>query len=109
MRLICLALTPLLLLGQQPPEPETTIKVDVDLVSIYFSVRDKKGGLLSDNFYWHARDEQQLQQLNHLPKAALTGKLNTKHSAGGLVVAARITNSSSTPALAIKLTLRDSR
>jgi Mg-chelatase subunit ChlD len=46
MRLLCLALTPFLLLGQQPPEPETTIKVDVDLVSIYFSVRDKKGGLI---------------------------------------------------------------
>ncbi len=46
MRLICLALTPLVLFGQQPPEPETTIKVDVDLVSIYFSVRDKKGGLI---------------------------------------------------------------
>ena len=46
MRLLCLALTPLMLLGQKAPEPETTIKVDVDLVSIYFSVRDKKGGLI---------------------------------------------------------------
>jgi len=33
---------------QQPAEPETpTIKVDVDLVNILFSVRDKKGGFIS--------------------------------------------------------------
>jgi hypothetical protein len=72
-------------------------------------LRDKKGRLLSDNFYWHARNEQQLQQLNQLPKAALTGKLRTKRGPGGLVVEARLSNSSSVPALAIKLTLRDSK
>ena len=32
-------------------------------------LRDKEGRVLSDNFYWHARDEQQLQQLNNLPPA----------------------------------------
>jgi hypothetical protein len=72
-------------------------------------LRDKKGRLLSDNFYWHARNEQQLQQLNQLPKAALTGKLRAKHSAGGLVIEAKFSNPGSTPALAIKLTLRDSK
>ena len=73
-------------------------------------LRDKKGRLVSDNFYWHARNEQQLQQLNQLPKVALTGKLRTKHSAsGGLVVETRLSNPGSTPALAIKLTLRDAK
>ncbi len=52
MRLICLALVPFLLQAQpkpqqQPPiEADATFKADVDLVSIYFSVRDKKGGLI---------------------------------------------------------------
>jgi VWFA-related protein len=51
MRLTCLALVPFLLAAQpqrQPPPIETdaTFKADVDLVSIYFSVRDKKGGLI---------------------------------------------------------------
>jgi VWFA-related protein len=38
-------------LPQQPPReeaPETTIRVDVDLVSLYCTVRDKKGGYLKD-------------------------------------------------------------
>jgi len=71
-------------------------------------LRDRKGRLLSDNFYWHARDEEQLRQLNQLPRAALTGKLRAKQSRDGWVVEARLSNSSGTPALAIKLTLRDS-
>lgn len=69
-------------------------------------LRDNAGRLLSDNFYWHARDEQQLQQLNSLPKAALTGKLRVKSGAGGTVVEGTVSNPGSTPALAVKLTLR---
>jgi hypothetical protein len=72
-------------------------------------LRDHKGRLLSDNFYWHARNEAQLQQLNQMPKAALTGKLRVKHSARGLVVEGKLTNPGTTPALAIRLTLRDAK
>jgi hypothetical protein len=68
-------------------------------------LRDSKGKLLSENFYWHARDERQLQQLDWLPKVKLDGKLRFK----GGAVEGRISNSSKTPALAVRLTLRDSK
>jgi hypothetical protein len=72
-------------------------------------LRDKKGHLLSENFYWHARDEQQLQQLNNLPPAPLAGKLHVKRAPGGMIVEGKVTNVGPAPALALKLTLRDSR
>jgi len=68
-------------------------------------LRDKRGALLSENFYWHARDEKELQQLNSMPQVKLDGKLRVKRGA----VEGRITNSSETPALAVRLTLRDAK
>ncbi|HWH70137.1 MAG TPA: glycoside hydrolase family 2 TIM barrel-domain containing protein, partial [Candidatus Sulfotelmatobacter sp.] len=72
-------------------------------------LRAKKGQLLSDNFYWHARDEQQLQQLNTLPKVGLTGKVRVKNSAKGAILTGKITNPAKAPALAVRLVLRDSQ
>ena len=68
-------------------------------------LRDQAGKLLSDNFYWHAWDEKQIQQLNSLPKVKLDGKLHGENGA----VTGRVTNTSAAPALAIRLTLRDAK
>ncbi|MDE3066330.1 MAG: hypothetical protein KGJ60_02135 [Verrucomicrobiota bacterium] len=72
-------------------------------------LRDKDGQLLSRNFYWHARDERQLQQLNAMPEVALEGKTRVRRTAKGIVVEAEVKNPSQTPALQIRLTLRDAR
>jgi glycosyl hydrolase family 2/Ig-like domain-containing protein len=72
-------------------------------------LRGKNGELLSQNFYWHARDEHQLQELNSMPKVALTGKVRLKHGATGFAVEVKVTNPAKTPALAVRLTLRDAK
>jgi Exo-beta-D-glucosaminidase Ig-fold domain/Glycosyl hydrolases family 2/Glycosyl hydrolases family 2, sugar binding domain/Glycosyl hydrolases family 2, TIM barrel domain len=76
---------------------------------VKLELRDKRGKLLSENFYWHARDESQLQKLNSLPQVALKGKCRVSHSKKGLVVEGKITNPGKTPALAVRLTLRDAK
>jgi hypothetical protein len=68
-------------------------------------LRDQSGRLLSDNFYWHARREEDLRQLNTLPQVALDARLRLRHG----VLTARISNPGRTPALAVRLTLRDAR
>ena len=70
-------------------------------------LRDKTGRLLSENFYWHARNDEQLQELNALPQVALTGKIQVFDAADQTVIKGKLTNSSLVPALAIKLTLYD--
>ncbi|HKI68875.1 MAG TPA: glycoside hydrolase family 2 TIM barrel-domain containing protein [Verrucomicrobiae bacterium] len=74
---------------------------------VKLELRDKSGRLLSQNFYWHARDEEQLQELNALPQVALKGQIKTSSEANQTVIAGRLTNSGHTPALAVKLTLRN--
>ena len=73
---------------------------------VKLELRDKSGRFLSQNFYWHARDEEQLQELNALPQVALKGQMNTSADANQTVIEGRLTNLSHTPALAVKLTLR---
>ncbi len=68
---------------------------------------DQHGNLLAQNFYWHARNENDLRELNTLPGVNLSGNLQCKNSAKETVVKARVTNSGQVPALAIKLSLRD--
>jgi hypothetical protein len=72
-------------------------------------LRDKNGQLLSQNFYWHARDEHQLQELNSMSKVALTGKTRIKSGEQGTAVEVKVTNQGKVPALAIRLTLRDAK
>jgi hypothetical protein len=66
-------------------------------------LRDQAGKLLSRNFYWHARDEKQLRELNSLPKVKLDEKVRARKG----TVEVRVKNSSSTPAIGVRLTLSD--
>jgi hypothetical protein len=70
---------------------------------------DSHGKLLSQNLYWHARDERQLQQLNTLPQVALKGKWHRRRTAQGWVIEGKIKNPSGSPALEARLTLRDAK
>ncbi|HEX9048405.1 MAG TPA: glycoside hydrolase family 2 TIM barrel-domain containing protein [Verrucomicrobiae bacterium] len=68
-------------------------------------LRGHDGRLLSQNFYWHARDEKQLQQLNSLPQVKLAGTVRVEQGA----VMGEVKNTGTTPALAVRLTLRDAK
>jgi hypothetical protein len=68
---------------------------------------DKHHKLLSQNFYWHARDDEQLQELNNLQTVELKGSLKSYADTNQTVIVAKVTNPGSTPALSIKLTIRD--
>lgn len=76
---------------------------------VKLELRDRDGKLLSDNVYWYARNEWQLQQLNSLPPVILKGKWHAYHFPKGLVVEGKITNPTRTPALEVRLTLRDAK
>jgi hypothetical protein len=76
---------------------------------VKLELRDKGGKLLSENFYWHARDEHELEQLNSLPQAELKGKCHAGHSATGIALKGRITNPGKAPAIEVRLTLRDAK
>jgi hypothetical protein len=76
---------------------------------VRLELRDANGKLLSDNFYWHARDERQLQELNSLTPVTLKGKWHIRHPAGKFTIEGKVTNSSQTPALEVRLTLRDAK
>jgi hypothetical protein len=76
---------------------------------VRLELRDAKGKLLSQNFYWHARDEHQLQELNSMPKVPLTLKTDWRPIDGRSGVAVKVTNAGKVPALAVRLTLRDAK
>jgi hypothetical protein len=70
-------------------------------------LRDHDGRLLSENFYWHARKPEQLKELDTLPEVKVAGRLQVRKSKNKTVIEGDLSNPSHTPALAIKLTLRD--
>jgi hypothetical protein len=70
---------------------------------VRLELRDKAGQLLSENFYWHAREEEQLRELNTLPSLMLEAGLRR---ANGSAIAV-VTNTGAAPALEVHLTLRD--
>jgi len=81
---------------------------------VNLELRDHDGKLLSRNFYWHARDEHQLQQLNSLPQVAVKGKWRvravgrrSRAAQTDSIIEGCITNTGKVPALEIRLTLRD--
>jgi hypothetical protein len=68
---------------------------------------DHEGRLLSENFYWHAKDEQQLKQLNSLPSIVLKSGIEFEGGLTGPRLRVKLCNIGSAPALLVKLTLRD--
>lgn len=71
-------------------------------VKLRLTASDKR--LLSDNFYWLARHEEDHRRLNELPPVALTG---TAHLDANGRIEVEFVNPSAEPALLIKPTLRD--
>jgi hypothetical protein len=73
---------------------------------VKLELRDAQGKLLSDNFYWRGVKNEDLLQLNTLPKVSLTGETKAARSGGKALVAAAVKNPSGHPVLMVKLTLR---
>jgi hypothetical protein len=76
-------------------------------ILVELQVSDAAGAPVSDNFYWWARDEASLRELNGLPQAALSASATIAAANGERKATVKIKNSGSSPALMIKLTLQD--
>jgi hypothetical protein len=79
-------------------------------VLVKLELTDEQGQLVSENFYWQARDEASLQALNELPVSDIRLAAVAAGRAGNenrIRVALR--NESRAAALAAKLTLLDAR
>lgn len=76
-------------------------------VFVQLSVTDAAGALVSDNFYWWAKDEASLRELNGLPQAKLTASAAVAPGRSESKATIKLANTGTTPALMIKLTLKD--
>jgi membrane-bound inhibitor of C-type lysozyme len=76
-------------------------------VLVKLQVSDASGAPISDNFYWWAKNESSLLELNALPQAKLTATAKISASGNERKATVKILNAGSTPALMIKLTLKN--
>jgi Exo-beta-D-glucosaminidase Ig-fold domain/Glycosyl hydrolases family 2/Concanavalin A-like lectin/glucanases superfamily/Glycosyl hydrolases family 2, sugar binding domain/Glycosyl hydrolases family 2, TIM barrel domain len=76
-------------------------------VFVVLDVSDANGAPVSNNFYWWAAQESSLRELDSLPQARLTVSAAAAPSGSERKATFEIQDSSSVPALLIKLTLKD--
>jgi hypothetical protein len=76
-------------------------------ILVELKVSDATGAQVSDNIYWWAKDESSLRELNGLLPARLTSSVTMDSHGNERRATVLIKNSSNTPALMIKLTLKD--
>ena len=76
-------------------------------VLVKLKVSDAGGRPVSDNLYWWSAQESSLSELNALAEAKLAASASLSSESGGRKVTVELTNGGSTPALMIKLTLKD--
>jgi Exo-beta-D-glucosaminidase Ig-fold domain len=76
-------------------------------VLVQLSVTDAAGTPVSDNFYWWAKDEASLRELNGLPQAKLTASAAVVPGGSESKATIKLANTGTTPVLMIKLTLKD--
>jgi hypothetical protein len=88
-------------------KPDLNKLADGHTVLVRLSVSEANGAPVSDNFYWWAKDEASLRELNSVPRARLTATSVAAAGDGERKVTVKIKNDGSTPALMVKLTLKD--
>jgi hypothetical protein len=76
-------------------------------VLVKLEVSDAAGAPVSDNFYWWAKEEASLRELNGLPPAKLAASSMTAATGGERRATVKIENMGAAPALMIKLTLKN--
>ncbi len=88
-------------------------KLDLDklanghAVLVELSVLDASGPPLTINTYWWARHEATLRELNDLPAVSLDASVSVAPSGDERKATVHLRNASTTPALLVKLTLKD--
>lgn len=87
--------------------PDLEKLADGHTVFVELSVSDTVGAPVSGNFYWWAKDEASLRELNGLPRAKLAASATVAAEGSERKAIVRIRNSEPVPALMIKLTLKD--
>ena len=87
--------------------PDLDKLADGHTVLVELQVSDAAGSPVSNNFYWWAKDEASLRELNGLPQATLTASATVAASGSERKATVKIRNSGAAPALMIKLTLKD--
>ena len=80
---------------------------DGHTVLVKLEVSDAAGAPVSDNFYWWAKDEASLRELNGLGPAKLDVTATAATAGGERKATVRIRNAGAAPALLVKLTLKD--
>jgi hypothetical protein len=80
-------------------------KLPIYFVKLTLAVRG--GKLLSDNFYWLAKRDEDNRLLNELPQVTLTGSARRVNTATGTRVELALRNPAKVAALMVKATLRD--
>jgi hypothetical protein len=75
-------------------------------VLVELQVSDAAGSPVSNNFYWWAKDEASLRELDGIPQATLTASVTVAPSGSERKATVKIRNSGAAPALMIKLTLK---
>ncbi len=78
-------------------------------VLVRLEARDTGGALLSDNFYWQAAKPEALRAMNAMPAVTLAAGAAVAQDGAEQRVTATLSNTTTTPALAAKLTLWDAR
>ena len=76
-------------------------------VLVKLNVTDAAGAPVSDNFYWWAKDDATLRELNSLGNATLTTIATVAKSGNEREASVTLHNSASTPAILVKLTLKN--
>jgi hypothetical protein len=90
--------------------PVSSLTQNNPLVFVRLEMRDEKGALVADNFYWTARDNQGYRGLNDLAPTsieaqALAGPSVPSNCGEENTWNVRLKNTGATPAVAMKLTL----
>ncbi|HWD93406.1 MAG TPA: glycoside hydrolase family 2 TIM barrel-domain containing protein [Verrucomicrobiae bacterium] len=73
---------------------------------VKLELRDRKGKLLSDNFYWRTLRQDDFQDLNQMPAVTLDSKISRHDSGGKCLVTVTLHNAGSHIALMTHLQLR---
>ena len=88
-------------------KPDLDKLADGHAVLVELNVSDASGAPVSSNIYWWAKDEAKLRELNSLPQVKLTASASLATDGAERKATVHIKNSGPTPALLVKLILKD--
>ncbi len=80
-----------------------------DIVLVKLELTDENGRLVSENFYWQARDAGAHRKLTTMPSQSLSAWAVSEEAGSETRVRLRIEHKGTAPALAVKLTLLDGK